>query len=92
MTKDSLESKAFWLPLDAVVLTGGEGPGGQADHASTELSLIFFYGTSMAVVFREGANKHVEICRGRGLNLPGGVQGVLSCLNRWWLEEEKVME
>lgn len=46
----------------------------------------------MAVLLRERAHKQVEVGRGRGLNLPGGVQDVLSCLNGWWLEEEKVME
>lgn len=46
----------------------------------------------MAVVFGKEATKQVEVCTGRGLNLPGGGQDVLSCLNRWWLEEEKVVE
>lgn len=85
----------FLLPsarhLGAVVLTGGEGPGGRADHVRAELSLLF-YGASMVVVFGEGATKQVEVCTGRGLHLPDGGQGVLSCLNSWWLEEGEVME
>lgn len=46
----------------------------------------------MVVVFGEGATKQVEVCTGRGLHLPDGGQGVLSCLNRRWLEEGEVKE
>lgn len=46
----------------------------------------------MAVVFGERATKHVGFGTRRGLNLPGGGQSVLSCLDRWCLWEEKMIE
>lgn len=46
-----------------------------------ELSLLFFYGASMEVVFGEGVTKQVEVRSGRGQNPPSGGKGVLSCLN-----------
>lgn len=50
-----------------------------ADCVRAELSLLLIYGAPMVVVWGEEATKQVEICTGKGLNLPGGGQDVL----RW---------
>lgn len=53
---------------------GDEGPGQSADHVRPELSLLLSYGESLTVVFREGATTQIDVCTGRGLNLPSGDQ------------------
>lgn len=68
MRKESLQSKAFWLPLarhlDAVVLTGGEGPGESADHVRHELSLLLFMGKVWQWCLEMGPPSRSECAQG----------------------------